>query len=244
MASKKKEVKKQKFDFGILIMVVVMLLFIVAVIFVFTKDSSEEKKLLSENEKIVKTIFSDDRDENNLNKLLERTISVGKYQTYEASYKRYVKDCYSNYINIDNIINSDEYKDYVKIETIEKEGPNFENTLKSLRSNKDKLTESLLALKTCSTVDNAVTYLTNKDSKAVEYKFYTEELVPSIIIDKKDLDTLEKNIEDTKDVLEKEEELLLFLKTNSKYWSVIEGNIIFYNNSLIDEYNNYLKELK
>lgn len=242
MASKKKN--KVGFDIGIFVIVLVMLLFIGTVIFVLNKDTNEESRLEEENKLLTKLVFSSDRDKDKLNKILDRTVSTGKYQVYEVAYKNYVKDCYSTYISIDELLDSDEYKKYIAIKNFEKDGPEFKTSLDEIRSIKNTLTEELSKFNTCANVDNALTYVSNKDNKSVEFKYYKENLIDSIILKDKDFDTLENNVKNTKDLLDKEEELLLFLKNNAKFWSIINDNIIFYTNSLIDDYEGYLNKLK
>ena len=241
MASNEK--KKTGFDIGIFVIVIVMLLFIGSVIFVISKDSSEEKSLMSESKQLSKLIFSSTRDKERMDKILNRTVTTGKFAEYEEAYKKYVNDCYSNYVAIDELLDNDDLKKYIDVKNYETDGPEFKTSLEEIRNYKTELTELLSKFNTCSTVDTALSYVSGKDEKSVEYKFYKDTLVNSIMLSDKDKETLEKNIKSTKEMLDNEEELLLFLKNNDRFWSVISGKIFFYAD-IENEYNKYLNKLK
>lgn len=242
MASKDK--KNHGFDIGVFVMVLVMLLFIGSVVFVISKESSEEKALMNETRQVGKIIFSENRDKDRFEKLLNRTVTKGKYTEYEKAYKKYVSECFTNYIAIDEILNENDLKKYVTVKNYLADGQEFNKTLEEIRSIKNELTEYYSKFNSCSNVENALTYVNKKDEKSMEYKLYKDDLINSIMLNNKDKETLETNIKNTKELLDNEEDLILFLRNNAKFWTVINDNIIFYTNSLIDEYNSYYDKVK
>ena len=242
MASKDK--KNHGFDIGIFVMVLVMLLFIGSVVFVISKESSEEKALMNETRQVGKIIFSEKRDKERLNKLLNRTVTKGKYTEYETAYKKYVSECYSNYISIDELLSTEDFKKYATVKNYLADGQEFNKSLDKIRNYKNSLTEYYSKFNSCSNLENALTYVDKQDEKSSEYKLYKDDLINSIMLNTKDKTTLDDNIKNTKELLDNEEELLLFLKNNAKFWTVVNDSIIFYTNTLIDEYKGYLDKIK
>lgn len=167
--------------------------------------------------------------------------TTGDYAYIEEAIKTYFKKISDSSKLIDNTFNNEKLIEILSVENFQKDGPNFEESYKTLNTAREDLNN---AIKTIIDLCNeeAIKNLIDKDKvEDYYYDLYLELMYNEN--DLKEMDDIKNKMVDTNNeinsFLDKVEDFLNFLKQNSGKWHIEAGQLYFDNNYLVDQYNNY-----
>lgn len=184
------------------------------------KDLKEENVLNKEVDKIIESNFEN----------IEDVKTSLKYGEVEKEVKNYLNEYKKESTEIINNLSNNEYMEVLKIENLQKDMPEFNNSFAKVSNLKKSIEEGKTFLKKEKDVTFDEKYYQNLYKKIIE----REEIVAYI----------EENNKIINDYIDKLEPLvtiyenaLNFLKTNKGNYEISNGNLYFYNTDLANKYN-------
>ena len=204
-------------------------------------ELTEEKKINNEFNKIIEYNKKREENKDKIDEILNQTISENKkYQHVEIAAKKYLQDLYS-YIDNVNYLVSSENTNYLSIENLKKDRPDFTKSKENINNTKNQLTENINKIVMQLTDENTIiSYI--KEYKLDKYyiNFY-KELVSS---SEQDAESIKNKYNYLFERLDTYIEALDFLTENNKYWRIQNGdNLIFEKTELYEEYLNITYKL-
>ena len=221
----------------IIIITIVLLITVGAVIgvIIMDKESQKEENLKTEISEINKLISAPKRDTAKINELLDRTISEGEYAKVEVAAKKYLKDSMNSLDTVLAMMQDEKIAKMLSIDNYKKDGPNFKDSFAYISSYREKLITNSNSLLWFVSKDKINEYI-NSQKLSDENK----ELLKELLITEESVDeeyaSIVESIERVKDLLNKEEEVLTFLKKNQNNWRIKKNDMMFTTDKLLKEY--------
>ena len=219
------------------IIVIIILMFAGIIIY----DLNQEAKFEQEFNEINELVDAENIDMEAINEKLERTVTTGDYAAIEKSLKNYLTDLLDIINEFMETVEDERLLNIFTIENYQIDGPEFTETKAYINEVKNKINESNQALKEMLTEEKAMTYLVGDLDKELTDLYRTEFVKEIASIN---YDDTEKEINSLVDLLNVCEEIIDFLKHNSNNWEIENGTIVFYNDNLLNRYNELLTKLE
>lgn len=211
---------------------------IVAIALMVVPSLKQEDKLEEELESLYALLNNYPLDYENLDKKISTVVTTGDCGKVEKAVKDYYKDFEEYMKQFDTLINDETLTNAVTIENIKADGPDFVNTKNKLDEDKTSLDTLITNFSNYLTEETALSYI--KDNGLDEYytdlyKKYT--LGDSLSEMESARDEIMKNLNDLKTLIENEQETIDFLVKNKGSWEVENDQLLFYSESLSNQYN-------
>jgi len=228
-------------------------IFIIALVLIITvgavvggifidNQTKKEDALKNEIAEVNKLLLSENRDENKVNELLERTISNGEYAKVEKAAKKYLKDSITSLDDLLDLLKDEKITNMLSIDNYKKDGPEFNDSLSYLNTYRKKL----------NTVSNSFLWFVDRE-KINEYiknqnlNEENEKLLRELLVTEEGLDeeyaSIVESVEMVKDLLNKEESVLKFLKENKNDWVIKKKKMMFSTDKLLKKYQELINEV-
>ena len=228
-------------------------IFIIALVLIITvgavvggifidNQTKKEDALKNEIAEVNKLLLSENRDENKVNELLERTISDGEYAKVEKAAKKYLKDSITSLDDLLDLLKDEKITNMLSIDNYKKDGPEFNDSLSYLNTYRKKL----------NTVSNSFLWFVDRE-KINEYiknqnlNEENEKLLRELLVTEEGLDeeyaSIVESVEMVKDLLNKEESVLKFLKENKNDWVIKKKKMMFSTDKLLKKYQELINEV-
>lgn len=215
---------------------------IIAIIAFFVyRDIQEENKLTEEINKIVELTEQEDIDFNEINKLLDRTITKREYEKVEEALKEYLKDGFNVVLVMHEVINAPEYESILAISNYKKDGPEFTKTKEFLNNSIDTLEKSKNDYREMLSTEKVMSYIKEKNVDSY-YQDYYKELAIGEEIEVYD-EEVEKSLDEVIKVLKQVDNVINFLINNKNSWYISGENIVLENDNLVNEYNDLISQI-
>lgn len=223
----------------ITIIAIFITIFLISTLTFFViRDLKEEEKFKKEIEEISLLM-----DFETINKEVENRLSIivtkYDYAKLEKYTKRYLKRVYKSMINIAEILNDEQITTCLTASNYRKDGPNFVQTKNFLKEAINTLKEEKDIYIELLSEEKAMSYVENKGFNHYYLELYKKEL----IISDEDRRKIEKSLDDMIFLLETSLEIINLLQQNSYQWQVSNDNIIFYNVTLQNQYNDLFNQI-
>lgn len=218
------------------ILYVVITIVLIALIILLALNLYNKKRFETEINKIM------NEDINNY-KYTDNTATFFEYKKVEQAIKEYMRDYADNIKKIDTIINDDTIKNILSISNLEKDGKEFNKSIKLIQEKQKELEDTVNILNTLNTKDKILEYIEKKEVNQKYNEIYEEYMLKeeNIKNNNNNIQTLKQK---TEKILNIDLEILNLLKNNPDSWTISEGKIGFYSNDLIDKYNKLKDQLK
>lgn len=226
----------------IIIISIVVALLVGLITYFIINDLNQEKILKDELTQISNIVNFENLDKEALDKKLNTIITKGDYAKVEGAYKAYLKDMINNIYQMVNILNDDKITSVLSSKNYLEDGKNFTNTKKYINNTIKVLSECKEKYYNYLDTDVAMSYINNKGLDEYYIDFYKTEIVKDIDDEKADK-TIENSINDVISLLENSNKVIDFLIENKDNWEVQEDNILFTNDTLIEQYNKLINNL-
>lgn len=222
-------------------------IFIIAIILIITigaviggiyvdRESKKEENLKNEISEVNKLLSDPNRDEEKINEMLDRTISDGEYARVEVAAKKYLKDSMNSLDDLIKMMEDEKIIKMLSIENYKKDGPDFKESLAYISSYREKLKTTSNALLWFVDKEKINEYINNQNLNDDNKKLLKELLVTEESIDSEYASIVE-SVEMVKELLDKEEKVLVFLKDNQNNWRIKKKEMMFTTDKLLKEYN-------
>lgn len=230
--------KKKKIMLGIVTLTIIILGIIT---YSVVNDLNQEEKLKKEIDYLDEVTSNEKYDKKDINRALNRTVTKGDYKKVETAYKNYMADCLDIIYEIKEVMEDDRLVEALGAKNYQKDGPDFIETKNFLAKSKNTLSENLNKLQEYFTEKKAMSYL----DKNIDdyYKDYYKKEVVGEVDNIKDDKTIEEAINNIISLIDDEEAVINFLINNKGNWEIENNEIVFYTNSLADQYNALLSKI-
>lgn len=230
--------KKKKIILGIAALAIIALS---AITYGVVNDLNQEEKLKKEIDYLDEITSNEKYDKKEINKILNRVVTKGEYRKVEIAYKNYMTDCFDIICEMKAVMEDERLVKVLSAENYQKDGPDFVETKNFLAKAKTVLSEDLNKLQEYFTEEKAMSYL-DKNIDDYYKDYYKKEVIGEVdnINDDK---TIENSINDLVSLITDEEAIINFLINNKGNWEIDNNEIVFYTNSLTDQYNNLLSKI-
>lgn len=229
----------------IAIVVGVIVIAIVAIFaFMVMNDLKQEENLDNELNALFDSIDNFPLNYDEIDAKLNQTVTTGSYYELEKSVKAYVADVVSSFKELDNLLNEDAIANVLSASNLKEDGPNFTKTNQYLKESKETLEKVSSDIDNYFTEEKAMTYIEGK-----QFDNYSVELYKKYTINSEDssLEQDRKEITDTlnqlKALFNKQQEIIDFLTKNKRSWKIENNSLVFYSQSLSNQYNKLVEEL-
>lgn len=235
----KEENKKNQKKIIAIVAVVALLVIIVAGVRGY--DVSQKRILAQEVDKLVKNrdLSTDTIDVDDIK-------SSGEYAKVEKAIKTYLNDYAIEVQKLISISKEDKITNLLSIQNYKEDGPEFTETLAYIEETTKKLDEASEKAIKLMEKDEMFNYIENYDLSN-KYK----ELYKTLMLDEeteKDLKEaqteLQNSVDKLKNNLQVATEILNFLKENKSSWQIQNNLVMFNNQTLLKQYNEYTRKLK
>lgn len=236
---------KKKTKIILLVIAILVITCIVAFALMVTSDLKQEEKLEKELDSLYTLLNNYPLDYESLDKQLSTVITTDDYAKVEKAVKNYSGDFVNYMKQFDTLINDETLVNAVNVENIKEDGPDFTNTKKKLSEAKTSSDTILTNFSNYLTEEFALSYI--KDMELDEY--YTDLYKQYVLGDnlsemESARDEIVKSLNDVKALIENEEETIDFLIKNKGKWEVENDQLVFYSESLSNQYNNIISKIK
>lgn len=235
---KNKEAKKKsKKKIIITIILVLVVVFLLIAGFIFY-HGNQLGTLIAEVNKIAEIEIADESGSLIENPLDTEIKTKGSYAVIEKTFKDYMGEVVASTQNLLKTFNGDKMANFLTIENIKEDGPDFINTKQEISVMKQTLED----------FDNVVSeyfdeekLLAKIDDKDISD--YYKELYKKLAVDEESSKQLKENmekIEESEEILEDSieylEKIINYLSDNKNYWQIIDDQIIFTSQEKLNEY--------
>lgn len=184
--------------------------------------------------------YYDDVDRDALYEHLNSRISSGKYGIVEDCAKKYLTNFFDDIFAAVDELNDEQLQNILTAENIAEDGPDFTET-KALLANKKAAAENAKADYEQNLSQEAIdSYIKDAGLKDSYVEFYHSLLNYE---ETEDNNNYIKSIDEIIESITKLENAVNFLSENKDSWKLDGDNIMFYDQSLLNEYNQLCAEL-
>ena len=226
----------------ITIAVIVAIIVGIIVYFAIT-DLNQEEKLKNELTEINDLVNEENINMEEVNKRLDTIVTTGDYAVVEKAFKNYLSDNFDNIMKIVEILNDEKITQILTAENYKNDGPEFVETKAYISTSKQNLETYKQKYEEFFTEDKAMSYINDKNLDDYYVDLYKNEFVGDIENDFKE-DETSKSIDEIIEILDISEDVINLLSENKDSWKIEGDTIVFSTDSLSQEYNNLLDNLK
>lgn len=243
--AKKKMSKKTK---GIIIAVILIVLAIAVGVAVLIGYHAGQLALLEqETNQVLETIYQAQEkgidDTTTINMEIKTT---GGYAVIEEEFKSYMNQMLAVAKNINNLYNEETITQMVSIENLKSDGPEFTKTQEQIETMKTKTQEYFDEYIALSNLDKIMGAIDEKPISGY-YKTLYRGFTTENKQEQAELDQLAKELESSKteviESLDGLKQIFTFLSDNKSAWKIEGEQILFYNQSKLNEYRNMINKL-
>ena len=199
------------------------------------QPQKEEEKLSKEIEKVEKLLKKDELTEKTLNK----TITKYDYAKVEKAYKTYLKDYIKVHKSITSFYETLNIENIMTIDNMKKDGKDFVETQKILRSYINQLEKLQKEYQTIITKKDLTKYIDMNMEKY--YINYSKELINSVTITKEEQEWI-VSMKESKNSITNTIKIFEYLANNKDSWEIKDDNVVFNSQEKLDEYNELLSK--
>lgn len=235
--NKSNEKKKSKKKNIITIVLIVVILFLLIAGFIFY-HGNQLGTLIAEVNKIAEIQMTDENG-NLIEKPLDTEIKTkGSYAVIEETFKDYMSEVVTSTQNLIKAFNGDKMANFLTIENIKEDGPDFTNTKQEISVMKQALNDFDATVSEYFDEEKLLAKIDDKDVSD-----YYKELYKKLAVDEESSKQLKENmgkIEESEKILEDSlgylEKIINYLSDNKDYWEIIDDQIIFTSQEKLNEY--------
>ena len=226
------------------IVIAILLVIIVGIGILVFKDFKQEDILRQEMLEFENLTRAENIDLDQIDQRIRELKTTGDYGVLEKAMKEYLSDVVNVSVNISNILNDEKIVNALTPENYTEDGPDFVETKQFLEQSKNNLEKYKNEILELLTNEKAMSYIENKNLDEYYIDLYKEiALSEDTALDENNKE-IEESLNEATQVLDIETQVINFLSENKGKWEIQGENIVFSDESLSDQYNEYISQLK
>ena len=225
------------------IVIAILLVIIVGIGILVVKDFKQEDILRQEMLEFENLTRAENIDLDQIDQRIRELKTTGDYGVLEKAMKEYLSDVVNVSVNISNILNDEKIVNALTPENYTEDGPDFVETKQFLEQSKNNLEQYKNEVLELLTNEKAMSYIENKNLDEYYIDLYKEiALSEDTALDENNKE-IEESLNEATQVLDIETQVINFLSENKGKWEIQGENIVFSNESLSNQYNEYISQL-
>lgn len=225
------------------IVIAILLVIIVGIGILVFKDFKQEDILRQEMLEFENLTRAENIDLDQIDQRIRELKTTGDYGVLEKAMKEYLSDVVNVSVNISNILNDEKIVNALTPENYTEDGPDFVETKQFLEQSKNNLEQYKNEVLELLTNEKAMSYIENKNLDEYYIDLYKEiALSEDTALDENNKE-IEESLNEATQVLDIETQVINFLSENKGKWEIQGENIVFSNESLSNQYNEYISQL-
>lgn len=206
--------------------------------FMVGREIIEERKLITEMNKLVELDLLNDEIDMNIKTKRE-------YGIIEKTVKDHLKQFSDTGKEVTRLINDKEFSYILTVDNYNSDGPNFEVSKKLITTTYNTATKDLELLITLSDKEYIMQLIYQKDLDQTDYELYEKIMFTNL---KDELETAKQQFDKTKSYIKKLCDLKLaaldILSQNPSEWYIEDEEIYIYSDIVRENYNNIIEQIE
>lgn len=203
--------------------------------------SNQAERLTEEINEINTLSAADVIDEALIYEKLEDRVTFGDYAEVEDAIKTYLKDVLPDSIALHKLV-TERMANLVSTTTFETDGPDFEESRKTIEEIKKEMSHYQVRIVENLAKDKVMSYIEGKEFDENQENLYIE-LVYGATTEEQVVTKFNADIQVLMEDLDIALELYDFLEDNQNAWLISDGNVVFEDINLVEEYNDIIGKI-
>ena len=227
---------------GVIIAIVVVA--IVGIGILVVNDFKQEDILRQEMLEFENLTRAENIDLDQIDQRIRELKTTGDYGVLEKAMKDYLADVVNASVSIANVLNDERIVNALTPENYAEDGPEFTQTKQFLEQAKSDMEQYKTEVLTLLTNEGAMSYIEDKNLDQYYIDLYKEIALSEDTAIEESNTELENSLDEMMKLLDVETQIINFLSENKDGWEIQGENIIFNNQTLQDQYNEYISQIQ
>ena len=226
------------------VVIAIVLVAVVGIGVLVVNDFRQEDILRQEMLEFENLTRAENIDLDQIDQRIRELKTTGDYGVLEKAMKDYLADVVNTSVSIANIINDERIVNALTPENYTEDGPDFVQTKQFLEQAKSDIEQYKTEVLTLLTNEGAMSYIEDKNLDQYYIDLYKEIALSEDTAIEESNTELENSLDEMMKLLDVETQVINFLSENKDGWEIQGENIIFNNQTLQDQYNEYISQIQ
>ena len=226
------------------VVIAIVLVAVVGIGVLVVNDFRQEDILRQEMLEFENLTRAENIDLDQIDQRIRELKTTGDYGVLEKAMKDYLADVVNTSVSIANIINDERIVNALTPENYTEDGPDFVQTKQFLEQAKSDIEQYKTEVLTLLTNEGAMSYIEDKNLDQYYIDLYKEIALSEDTAIEESNTELENSLDEMMKLLDVETHIINFLSENKDGWEIQGENIIFNNQTLQDQYNEYISQIQ
>lgn len=226
------------------VVIAIVLVAVVGIGVLVVNDFRQEDILRQEMLEFENLTRAENIDLDQIDQRIRELKTTGDYGVLEKAMKDYLADVVNTSVSIANIINDERIVNALTPENYTEDGPDFVQTKQFLEQAKSDIEQYKTEVLTLLTNEGAMSYIEDKNLDQYYIDLYKEIALSEDTAIEESNTELENSLDEMMKLLDVETQIINFLSENKDGWEIQGENIIFNNQTLQDQYNEYISQIQ
>ena len=226
------------------VVIAIVLVAVVGIGVLVVNDFRQEDILRQEMLEFENLTRAENIDLDQIDQRIRELKTTGDYGVLEKAMKDYLADVVNVTVSIADILNDERIINALTPENYTEDGPDFVQTKQFLEEAKGKMEQYKTEVLTLLTNEGAMSYIEDKNLDQYYIDLYKEIALSEDTAIEESNTELENSLDEMMKLLDVETQIINFLSENKDGWEIQGENIIFNNQTLQDQYNEYISQIQ
>lgn len=226
------------------VIIAIVLVAVVGIGVLVVNDFRQEDILRQEMLEFENLTRAENIDLDQIDQRIRELKTTGDYGVLEKAMKDYLADVVNVTVSIADILNDERIINALTPENYTEDGPDFVQTKQFLEEAKGKMEQYKTEVLTLLTNEGAMSYIENKNLDDYYIDLYKEIALSEDTAIEESNTELENSLDEMMKLLDVETQIINFLSENKDGWEIQGENIVFNNQTLQDQYNEYISQIQ
>ena len=226
------------------VIIAIVLVAVVGIGILVVNDFRQEDILRQEMLEFENLTRAENIDLDQIDQRIRELKTTGDYGVLEKAMKDYLADVVNASVSIANVLNDERIVNALTPENYAEDGPEFTQTKQFLEQAKSDMEQYKTEVLTLLTNEGAMSYIEDKNLDQYYIDLYKEIALSEDTAIEESNAELESSLDEAMKILDVETQVINFLSENKDGWEIQGENIIFNNQTLQDQYNEYISQTR
>ena len=225
------------------VIIAIVLVAIVGIGILVVNDFKQEDILRQEMLEFENLTRAENIDLNQIDQKIREIKTTGDYGVLEKAMKDYLADVVNATVSIADVLNDEKIVNALTPENYMEDGPDFVQTKQFLEEAKGEIEKNKTEVLKLLSNEGAMSYIENKNLDQYYIDLYKEIALSEDTAIEEDNAELEDSLNEVARILDIETHVINLLSENKNGWEIQDQNIVFNNETLQNQYNEYISQL-
>lgn len=225
------------------VIIAIVLVAIVGIGILVVNDFKQEDILRQEMLEFENLTRAENIDFDKIDQKIREIKTIGDYGVLEKAMKDYLADVVNATVSIADVLNDEKIVNALTPENYMEDGPDFVQTKQFLEEAKGEIEKNKTEVLKLLSNEGAMSYIENKNLDQYYIDLYKEIALSEDTAIEEDNAELEDSLNEATRILDIETQVINLLSENKNGWEIQDQNIVFNNETLQNQYNEYISQL-